>query len=178
MVGLGNPGGKYRVTRHNQGRLAIQRLVERSELIAEGKWPDGYLALAEYGNRRFLALIPETFMNNSGRAVAPVLKQYRLSPRQVVLLYDDIDISLGEVRVKHGGGTGGHLGVASVAEVLGDPGFSRVRIGIGRPPEGVDPAEYVLAEFLEGERRGAEQGIDRAVAVALDLLTGEGDGKE
>jgi len=172
-VGLGNPGRKYRWTRHNVGWIAAERLLESSELIADGKWPDGQLALAGSGNRRFLMLKPETYMNNSGRAVVQVMERYRVAPEQVAVLHDDIDIQLGDVRVKRGGGSGGHQGLASMIEATGERCFTRVRIGIGRPPEGVDPAEYVLAQFTESEREKVRDAVARAAEVALGLIAGE-----
>ncbi|MBU4194086.1 MAG: aminoacyl-tRNA hydrolase [Actinobacteria bacterium] len=177
-MGLGNPGRKYRETRHNVGRVTVERLLESSELIAEGKWQDGQLALAGSGHRRFLALKPETYMNNSGRAVAQVMGRYRLAPGQVVVLHDDIDIPLGDVRVKRGGGSGGHQGVASLMEAMGEQCFTRVRIGVGRPPEGVDPADYVLAEFMESEREQAGGAVARAAEATLGLIAGEYGEKE
>lgn len=176
MVGLGNPGRKYRHTRHNAGRTAAERILEKSELVAGGDWSEGYVAVASYSGRRFLVMIPGVFMNMSGRAVAPVVERYRIAPERVVVMHDDIDIPLGEVRVKSGGGTGGHLGLDSMIEALGDEGFARVRIGVGRPPAGMDPADYVLSDFSEKEVGEYEASIERAAGAALEMVMGETDG--
>jgi len=128
--------------------------------------------LVEVATGRFLVLRPSTFMNASGRAVAPVLKRYGIDPEMTVVIHDDIDIPLGEIRVKRGGGTGGHLGLASLVQEIGSSDFVRVRIGVGRPPEGVDPAQYVLTGFTEQELEPAQDSIKRATRTTLDLMTG------
>ena len=139
---------------------------------ASGRWTGGDLSLVEVATGRFLVLRPSTFMNASGRAVAPVLKRYGIDPEMTVVIHDDIDIPLGEIRVKRGGGTGGHLGLASLVQEIGSSDFVRVRIGVGRPPEGVDPAQYVLTGFTEQELEPAQDSIKRATRTTLDLMTG------
>jgi PTH1 family peptidyl-tRNA hydrolase len=176
VVGLGNPGRSYRRTRHNAGRTVAEHILEKSELVADGDWPEGYVALASYGGRRFLVAIPGVFMNISGPALAQVVERYGVAPERVVVIHDDIDIPLGDVRVKQGGGTGGHLGLASVIKALGDGSFARVRMGVGRPPAGVDPAEYVLSDFSEEEANEYEASIERAAEAALQIVLGDADG--
>lgn len=171
-MGLGNPGRNYQATRHNVGARALDRALQDAEVMSAGTWKAGSLSLAGYHGGYFLALKPATFMNNSGQAVAPVKKRYRLTPERIVVLHDDIDIPMGEVRWKTGGGSGGHRGVASIAEEIDDGGFVRLRIGVGRPPEGTDPAEYVLSRFDPGEKEDVEASISEASARALDLLRG------
>ena len=176
IVGLGNPGRNYSGTRHNSGRQAADRVLDMAEVLARGKWPNGRITLAASSGSRFLVLVPETFMNLSGRAVAPVLERYGLEPEQMVVLHDDIDLPLGEVRTKQGGGTGGHRGLNSLADTLGDKGFRRVRIGVGRPPAGIDPADYVLDRFEAAEKETAESAIEQAAQKALAAITGTDDG--
>ena len=176
IVGLGNPGRNYAGTRHNAGRLAADRVLDKAEVLARGKWPNGRVSLAARAGSRFLVLQPETFMNLSGRAVAPILDKYGLAPEQMIVIHDDIDLPLGEVRVKEGGGTGGHRGLNSLVETLGDRGFRRVRIGVGRPPEGIDPADYVLSPFEAAEKETAERAIEQAAREALSAITGSDDG--
>ena len=176
LVGLGNPGRVYRRTRHNAGSTAAEFILEKSELVAAGELPEGYVAFVSYGGRQFLVMIPGVFMNVSGRAVAPVVKRYRVDPRQVVVIHDDIDIPLGEVRVKRAGGTGGHMGLASIIEALGCEDFARVRIGVGRPPAGVDPADYVLSDLPDEEIGDYEASIERAAEAAMETILGEADG--
>lgn len=175
MVGLGNPGRSYRRTRHNAGRAAAEHILEKCGLVADGDWPEGYVAVVSYGGRRFLVMVPGVFMNISGRAVAPVVERYRVAPERVVVIHDDIDIPLGDVRFKRGGGTGGHLGLESIFEALGDKNFSRVRMGVGRPPAGVDPADYVLSDFSEEEAEEYEASIAHAAEAVLEMVLGETD---
>ena len=176
IVGLGNPGRNYSGTRHNAGRQAADRVLDMAEVLARGKWPNGRITLATSSGSRFLVLVPETFMNLSGRAVAPLLERYGLEPEQMVVLHDDIDLPLGEVRTKQGGGTGGHRGLNSLADTLGDKGFRRVRIGVGRPPAGIDPADYVLDRFEAAEKETVERAIEQAAQKALAAIMGTDDG--
>jgi len=177
VVGLGNPGRRYRATRHNAGLRAADELIGSGDVLARGKWASGELALVGTQAGAVLILKPGTYMNESGRAVAPVLSRYGIEPERVVVIHDDIDIPLGEVRLKKGGGTGGHRGLSSLVEWLGSGEFSRVRIGVGRPPESLDPAEYVLTGFSEEERETASSAIERAARSTLTLLT-EHEGEE
>ena len=176
VVGLGNPGRKYRSTRHNAGFMAADLLMEQGMLLARGKWPEGELALLEFSGRRFLVAKPVTFMNESGRAVAPILKTYGLDPSSMVVIHDDIDVPLGDVRVRRGGGTAGHRGLDSLVRETGGAGFARVRVGVGRPPAGVDPADHVLSGFADKEQEEARSSVEKAAKAALDLISGVEDG--
>ncbi len=113
---------------------------------------------------------PRTFMNVSGRAVAPVFGRFAQSPEDLVILHDDLDLALGAVRLKRGGGTGGHNGLRSLAEELGTRDFLRVRIGIGRPPAGVDPADFVLRAVPAEARDRFEGGVSAAAEAVSDIL--------
>jgi PTH1 family peptidyl-tRNA hydrolase len=177
VVGLGNPGRRYSSTRHNAGLMAADSLMEGATARASGRWTGGEISLLEAATGRFLVLKPSTFMNDSGRAVAPVLKRYGIDPLRLAVIHDDIDIPLGEIRVKRGGGTGGHRGLASLVEEIGSNDFIRVRVGVGRPPEGVDPAQYVLTGFSREEREQARDSVDRAARATLDLVTGAEGGR-
>lgn len=172
VVGLGNPGRSYRGTRHNAGRIAAERLLKRSRVLANGRWPGGRLWLAESEGRRFLVLEPSTFMNLSGQAVCPVINAYGIEPGRVLLIHDDIDLPLGDVRLKEGGGAGGHRGLTSIFDAAGTREFSRVRIGVGRPPEGTDAADHVLDRFEPGEAEIADRSIGEAADVALSVIGG------
>lgn len=170
VVGLGNPGRSYRSTRHNAGCMAADEILTSSREIANGRWPDGKLWLAESGGKKFLVLEPSTFMNLSGRAVRPVLEAYKIKPEQVIVIHDDIDLPVGDVRFKTGGGTGGHKGLSSIIDQIGTRDFSRIRIGVGRPPEGMDAAQYVLERFEPGEAGVAGSATREAAEVAISSL--------
>jgi peptidyl-tRNA hydrolase, PTH1 family len=170
VVGLGNPGRGYSGNRHNAGFMSADALLRKVDVISEGKWPEGHLFFARSRGTSLLILKPMTFMNDSGRAVSPVAKHYQIDTGKMIVLHDDIDIPAGAVRPKKGGGTAGHRGLESIVKALRDRDFYRVRIGVGRPPEGVDAADYVLSDFATGEEREAEVTAEQAAQVALDLV--------
>ncbi len=155
--------------------MAADLLVERGRVLANGRWPEGELVLLEESGHRFLVAKPSTFMNESGRAVAQVLKTYGLDISSTVVIHDDIDIPLGDVRVRKGGGTAGHRGLDSIVREAGGTGFARVRVGVGRPPEGIDPAEYVLSRCPEEETEEFRSAVQRAAEAAMELVRGAGD---
>ena len=163
VVGLGNPGARYRITRHNLGFMVVDTLAERWRLSVGGKRHEAEIGTGEIATERVVLAKPQTYMNASGDAVAKVRRLYRLQPHEILAIYDDLDLPVGRVRLKGEGGAGGHNGVASLISVLGK-GFPRLRIGIGRPPGGADPVEYVLEPFPQGE----EPIIREAVARAAD----------
>jgi PTH1 family peptidyl-tRNA hydrolase len=148
VAGLGNPGPRYRSTRHNVGQLAAELLAER----LEGSWRSRFQARVSEvrdGDQRLALLIPETFMNDSGRSVAPALRFWKLPASRLLVIHDELDLELGDVRAKFGGGLAGHNGLRSLADALGTNDFLRVRVGIGRPERG-DPrpiADWVLQPF-------------------------------
>jgi PTH1 family peptidyl-tRNA hydrolase len=175
IVGLGNPGPRYSTTRHNIGFRVVERLVERT---GGGPFRDkfqGRLAALTVASCACLALLPQTFMNESGRSVRACAAFYKLSEADVVVVHDELDLAFGEVRLKLGGGDAGHRGLRSVAAHLGGAEFARVRVGIGRPPldfQG-DPADFVLEGFPLAEQAGVDAMLDRAVE-AITLLAERG----
>jgi PTH1 family peptidyl-tRNA hydrolase len=173
VVGLGNPGPRYRGTRHNLGRAVVERVAaELGIRLSDDGWARA--GRARLGQATALLAVPETFMNESGVAVRDLLRRRRRSAADLVVVYDDLDLPLGTLRLRPGNGAGGHNGIRSIIDHLGTGAFPRVRIGIGRPPRGVDPAEYVLARFAPEERATAEDAVARAaeavIAVARDGL--------
>lgn len=151
VVGLGNPGRKYARTRHNAGFLVVERLAERwgidpgrktqsNALVGEGRVRDVPVLLAR----------PQSFMNLSGQPARALMDFYKLSVEDVLVVHDEVDLPFGVVRVKSGGGHGGHNGLRDLSRHLG-PGYGRVRVGVGRPPEGWDTADYVLGTWTELE---------------------------
>ncbi len=165
---LGNPGEKYSRSRHNAGFMVGDVLEERSELLERATSGQMSLAFVREKELKFAILRPLSYMNNSGVPTAKTLKSLRLSSDRLIVVHDDIDIPLGEVRIKRGGGTAGHRGIQSIVEALGTSEFQRVRVGVGRPLEGVDPVDYVLGEF-----EPAEWEIIRvSLSIASDLVIG------
>src|SRR6478672_5786251 len=171
IVGLGNPGRQYTETRHNIGFKVVDRLAERAGASFRQKY-DGRFTEAAIGDARVALLEPETFMNLSGRSVRAAARFYKLSPDDVVVVYDDIELPFDRVRAKAGGGLKGHNGLRSMADSLGTPEFLRVRCGVGRPRRG-DPrsiADFVLGAFYEDEDPAAliELAADCAQSIVLD----------
>jgi PTH1 family peptidyl-tRNA hydrolase len=169
IVGLGNPGGRYRDTRHNVGFVVIDRLAARWRITLGGQRHGTETGAGEIAGVRAMLAKPQTFMNLSGEAVGRLRAAHRLSPAAILIVHDDLDLTLGRVRVRTGGGAGGHNGVLSLIGVLGRD-FARVRIGIGRPAEGRDPADFVLEPFAPGERAVLGETIERAADAVESWL--------
>ncbi len=171
VVGLGNPGRKYERTRHNAGFLAVDELARRfgidisqeksHSLIGRGRIETGQIVLAK----------PQTYMNESGRAVAAVMEDAYVSSRDIIVIHDELDLPIGSVRIKIGGGHGGHNGLRSIIEFIGTSDFIRVRIGIGRPAPGMDAADYVLSSLLQDEKRAAAEAASRAADAVLAIAS-------
>jgi PTH1 family peptidyl-tRNA hydrolase len=166
IVGLGNPGRRYRGTRHNVGREVVQHLADRLGVRLE---EDGWArtARARVDGVTVVLAVPETYMNVSGQAVRDLLRRGRRHPGDLLVVHDDLDIPLGHVRLRPGDGAGGHNGIRSIIAELGTGMFPRLRIGVGRPPAGVDPAEFVLDRFTPEERRVVDEAVARAAEAAV-----------
>ena len=143
IAGLGNPGSKYSLTRHNIGSLALENLP-----LSWKKKFKGLMAISS----QTVFLRPQTFMNLSGESVSPCARFFQISPSQIVVLHDDIDLPFGQLRLRKGGSDGGHNGLRSLQACLGTKGFKRIRIGIGRPEQG-EVTPYVLSPFSPEQSR-------------------------
>lgn len=161
IVGLGNPGSRYRTTRHNLGFMVVDALASRWRISVGGRRHEAEIGTGEIDGVRAVLAKPQTFMNASGESVAKLRRLYRLDPSDILAVYDDLDLPLGKVRLRGDGSAGGHNGVASLIGVLGK-GFPRLRIGIGRPPGGADPVGFVLEAFSSEEQPSVEDAIGRA----------------
>lgn len=167
IVGLGNPGRKYLRHRHNLGFMVVDLLANEIGSAWKTARDNTLICEGRIEGVKALLVKPQTYMNLSGRAVVPVVKKHAIAPDEVVVIHDDMDLVLGRVRIKTGGGDGGHRGVRSMAECLGTRDFVRVRLGVGRPPVGVVPEEFVLSPFGPEERDAA----DELVKVGKDAVT-------
>lgn len=153
VVGLGNPGPNYARTRHNVGFMVIDLLAERiGSAFKLHKKSGADVATGRLRGRPVVLARPRCYMNESGRQVGPLAKFYSVPTGEVVVIHDDLDLDFGRIRLKQGGGEGGHNGLRSIATVLGSKDFQRVRLGIGRPPGRQDPAAFVLQVFTARER--------------------------
>jgi peptidyl-tRNA hydrolase, PTH1 family len=164
IVGLGNPGREYRETRHNAGFMLVDRLALRWGAMwrKESKFFAEVASATVAGKRVWLAK-PDTFMNLSGESVGPLSRFHRIPPAQILVAVDDADLPLGTLRMRPGGGSGGHHGIESVTQHVGDREFPRLRIGIARPDQAVrDIAGHVLSRFGDDERAVLDKVLDRA----------------
>jgi PTH1 family peptidyl-tRNA hydrolase len=160
IVGLGNPGADYADTRHNAGFMAVDEAARMTGAkLGRREVCSSFVAEARFGDERYVLAKPQTYMNRSGSAVAALVKKYSVALEDVTVIHDDIDVPLGALREKVGGGAGGHNGVADVAQKLGTPDFRRIRIGVGRPPEGTEAADHVLSPFEKDELPAIEGAV-------------------
>ena len=175
IVGLGNPGCRYVLTRHNIGFLAVETLCERH--IGDRKWGQGFHSLYLKGLIEGHSVIlqkPMTYMNLSGPAVGALMRYYKIGIKKVLVIHDELDIPAGDIRFKIGGGYGGHNGLSSIGDHIGKD-FMRLRIGIGRPQRGT-PTDWVLSDFLESERAHNETILEALCDHIPLLLNGDMDG--
>lgn len=173
VVGLGNPGRSYERTRHNVGFLVVDRLAERWGANPRARQQFGaLLGDGTVAQQRVVFLQPQGFMNTSGQPVATAAGFFRIQAPQVIVVHDDMDLPFGAVRCKKGGGHGGHNGLRDISRAIGAE-YVRVRFGVGRPPAGWDPANYVLGKWSADEERGLPALLDLA-AEALEAILVEG----
>jgi len=174
VVGLGNPGPQYAKTRHNVGFMVADLLAARMGAVFKVHKKSGAeIVTGRIAHKPVLLAKPRTYMNESGRQVGPLAKFYSVSPADVIVIHDELDIDFGQIRLKLGGGEGGHNGLRSVASALGTKDFQRLRIGIGRPPGRKDPAAFVLENFSAAERPEVPTLCEMA-ADACELLIESG----
>jgi PTH1 family peptidyl-tRNA hydrolase len=174
VVGLGNPGSGYAGNRHNIGFMVVRllagrvgaRLARHRRAVAEVG--EGRLGI---GGPRLVLARPLTFMNLSGGPVAGLANFYKVPLERIVVVHDELDIPFTQLRVKRGGGEGGHNGLRSISQSLGSREYARVRFGIGRPPGRMDPADYVLTDFSAVERKELEFMVDRAADATESIVT-------
>jgi len=176
VVGLGNPGREYEQTRHNVGFMVVEALAERASARVSDKKFKARVGRARLQGEDCLLMKPETFMNLSGESVGPALGFFKLATQQVIVLHDELDLPLGKLKMKKGGGHGGHNGLRSLKKHLPDDGFVRIRIGIGRPPPQWDSADYVLSKFNRDEWTEVDRVVNDA-ADAVEAIFKDGVGK-
>lgn len=173
LVGLGNPGKKYAENRHNAGFHCLDHLAEAYHLVFDGKRDKAVLAMGRLAGRRAILAKPQTFMNDSGQAVGAIARFFKVAPGDILVIYDDLDLPQGVIRVRPRGSSGGHRGIESIIEHLGTRDFPRLRVGIGRPPGRMDPKAYVLQDFDDAERETMDEVYGR-VLDAVETLIREG----
>ena len=167
IVGLGNPGEKYERTRHNAGYWWVDAIAEskRAAWKKESKF-SGFTTRVEEGGREFILLKPSTYMNESGRSVSAVMRFFKIEPGELLVVHDELDLPPGAVKLKRGGGTGGHNGLEDIVDALDTKDFWRLRVGIGHPGDKDLVADYVLTRA----RRAEQDAIDPPFERSYDLL--------
>lgn len=173
VLGLGNPGQKYEWTRHNVGFLVVDRIASGNRIAVNRNKHRSLIGDWQVGEERVLLVKPQTYMNRSGEAVKLLFRYFPVAAQDLVVIHDDLDLPFGRIRIRQRGGAGGHLGVLSILDALGEEEFLRVRVGVGRPPQGMDPTDYVLKPFDTAEEELLEGVVSRA-AQAVETLLQEG----
>ncbi|MGC5170754.1 aminoacyl-tRNA hydrolase [Microbacterium sp. DT81.1] len=175
VVGLGNPGPRYAATRHNVGQLVVDELAARRGEVFKAHKTNARVVETwlRPGTQKMVLAKPNSFMNVSGGPVAGLERFYGVAPERIVVVHDELDIPFDTIKLKVGGGPGGHNGVRDVAKALGTPEFARVRVGVGRPTGRQDPADWVLDPFSAAERATLPVLVAEA-ADAVEQLIGEG----
>lgn len=172
IVGLGNPGRRYRSNRHNIGFMVIDRLSEQSKIEIGRKQLKALVGIGHFVQKRIILVKPQTNMNLSGTSVGPLVNYYKIPLPNLMVVYDEIDLPFGAIRLREKGGSGGHNGMKSIIAAL-DDGFPRLRLGIGRPPGRMEPAAYVLQDFQKEELPVVEEIIERS-ALAIETYLNNG----
>lgn len=163
IVGLGNPGPEYSHTRHNIGFRAVDQLAGECGIVLSEKRFQAACGVGCVGACTTIIAKPLTFMNRSGEAVAACAAHYNITPAHITVIHDDMDISFGQLRIKTRGGSAGHRGIESILQQLGESGFARIRIGIGKPPPLTAPVDYVLQKFSDEETASLQEVIRRTI---------------
>jgi len=170
IAGLGNPGPEYENTRHNVGFAAARKLFESYRFPAERARFQAQFSKGRIGSEDVILVRPMTYMNNSGTAVRALMDYFKISPDHVIVIYDDVDLPFGHLRIRENGSAGGHNGMKSIVQHLGTQDFPRVRIGVGAKPAGWDLADYVLSHFTAEEKGEIEKTVEKAAGACADIV--------
>lgn len=170
IAGLGNPGREYRKNRHNFGFMVLDRLTERMGVSFSRLEVKALVTKTEYQGRRLILVKPQTYMNLSGQAVSSLIRYYKTPPDNLLVVYDDVDLPFGTIRLRPAGSSGGQKGMRSVIEQVGRDDFPRLRLGVGRPPGRMPAAAYVLQDFSKEEAELLPEIIERAVDAILAFV--------
>jgi len=174
IVGLGNPGQRYRYTRHNIGFDVIDALAARYHITLRQREAEALCGTGQMGTHQVLCVKPQTYMNASGRSVASLVRRYMHREDSLIVVQDDIDLPVGKLRLKRQGGDAGHLGIRSIIACLGYDAFLRIRMGVGKPPQKEDVVDYVLSTFPPEEAETRTAMITQAVTWVVTLIEAPG----
>lgn len=171
IVGLGNPGKQYVATRHNIGFHVIDELSKRLDIpLTQSKF-NGMYGIGHVGTEKIMLLKPLTYMNLSGECVVPMMDYYEVNDDEIVVIYDDLDLQVGKLRLRQKGSAGGHNGIKSIIQHLGSQEFNRIRIGVDRPKNGMKVPDYVLSNFSEDEKIEMIHAVKNSANACEDWVT-------
>jgi len=170
IVGLGNPGKEYAHNRHNIGFIVLNQFANQNNQTFSRLEHQAFVLKIKAADANLILAKPQTYMNLSGQSVAPLFRYYKLPLSHLLVVYDDIDLPFGTIRLRPNGSSGGHKGIQSIIERLGTQEFPRLRIGIGRPPGRKEAADYVLEDFSPHEKEQLPFITDRAIQAILDFI--------
>ena len=173
IVGLGNPGKQYENTRHNAGFLAVDTIAQKHHTDIKRIKFKGLVGECSLGGKKALLLKPSTFMNLSGQSVREAMQFYKLPPEKVLVIFDDINLEPGKLRIRRKGSDGGHNGMKNILYLSGSDQFPRVKMGVGHKPEGWDLADWVLSRFSDTENKALEEAIAHAVEAVSLIVAGD-----
>lgn len=173
IVGLGNPGKQYEHTRHNVGFEVIDRLAEKHDISMTERKHRAFCGKGLIGGRKAMLVKPQTFMNLSGESVKSAVDFYQIGTDELIVVYDDVSLSPGQLRIRRAGSAGGHNGIKNIIAQLGTQEFPRVKVGVGEKPERMDLADYVLSHFSKGEWEMMEEAFKEA-ADAVEVMIADG----
>lgn len=173
IVGLGNPGRKYRNTRHNIGFMVVDELLARHGFKLDRKKFKGDYCMEVLNGQKVIFLEPQTYMNLSGNAVRPLMDYYGVETENLLVIYDDLDLPTGKIRLRAKGGHGGHNGMRSLIEHLGTKDFNRIRFGVGRPENAMPVVDYVLQRFAKEEQDVIQASIEKSADACEEWISGK-----
>ena len=170
IAGLGNPGKEYENTRHNAGFMVLDALADKLGADISEKKHKALCGKAVIGGQKVILLKPQTYMNSSGESIRAAADYYKVDPEDILVVYDDISLAPGQLRIRAKGSAGGHNGIKSIIAHLGTQEFPRVRVGVGEKPPRMDLADYVLGHFSQGERKIMEDAVKEAADAVMEAV--------
>ena len=174
IVGLGNPTDKYKGTRHNVGFMAIDKIADEYGIDVSVYKHKSLCGKGIIAGEKVLLMKPQTFMNNSGEAIRDAMNFYKFNPEdELIIIYDDISLAVGRLRIRSKGSAGGHNGIKSIISHLGSQNFMRIKVGVGEKPKEYDLADYVLGHFSKADREGMQDGYRHAMEAVEQILLGD-----
>lgn len=174
IAGLGNPDRQYQGTRHNVGFDVIDLLSEKYNIAVDTKKHRAYIGKGVIEGQRVILAKPQTYMNLSGECIRSLVDFYKTDPEiELLVIYDDVSLDVGQIRIRKKGSAGGHNGIKNIIAHLGTNVFARIKIGVGEKPRGYDLADYVLGKFSKGERQQMEEGYIEAAEAAAEIVCGD-----